>query len=57
MEELASILTSFEGAISRRTFWIGAAVLIVASLVLGWIPYLGMLVSFALLYPWTCLAM
>lgn len=57
MEELAPILTSFHGAISRRTFWIGAVVLIVAGFIAGLIPYLGTLASFALLYPWTCLAM
>ncbi|NIJ18371.1 uncharacterized membrane protein YhaH (DUF805 family) [Sphingomonas naasensis] len=57
MEDLVPILTSFHGAISRRTFWIGAAVLIVASIVLGLIPYLGTIASLALLYPWTCLAM
>ncbi len=57
MEELVPALTSFGGSISRKTFWIGVGALVVASLVLGLIPYLGMVAPFALLYPWTCLAM
>lgn len=57
MEQLVPALTSFGGSISRQTFWIGVAALVVASLVFGLIPYLGTIASFALLYPWTCLAM
>ena len=43
------------GRIDRKTFWIGAGVLLLASLILGSLPGVGTVLSLALLYPWTCL--
>lgn len=57
MQDLVPVLTSYEGSISRRTFWTAAIVLMVAGLVLGFVPYVGALATMLLLYPWTCLAM
>lgn len=42
------------GRIGRREFWIGFAILFVASLVVNIIPVLGTLVGLALIYPQVC---
>ena len=46
---------SADGRIGRQSFWIGFLILLGAGVVLGWIPLLGLIVSIALIYPWTCL--
>jgi uncharacterized membrane protein YhaH (DUF805 family) len=46
---------SADGRIGRQAFWIGFLILLGAGVVLGWIPLLGIVVSLALIYPWTCL--
>lgn len=44
-----------KGRIGQKDFWIGAAILFVAGIVLGLIPMIGWLISLALLYGWICL--
>ncbi|WNG45919.1 DUF805 domain-containing protein [Archangium minus] len=44
-----------EGRIERRDFWIGFAIIVVASFVLGVIPILGQLLGFLLLWPQICI--
>ena len=50
-----ALFFSAEGRIGRQTFWIGFLILLGAGVVLSWIPLLGVIISIALLYPWTCL--
>lgn len=57
MPDLLPLLVSTDGVASRRDFWIAAAVLLVAGIILGFIPVVGVIASLALLYPWTCLSM
>ena len=57
MQDLLPLYTSAHGSVSRRDFWIAAAVLLAAGIVLGFIPIIGSIASILLLYPWTCLAM
>lgn len=57
MHDLLPLFASPEGSASRRDFWTGAAVLLVAGIALGLIPAVGTIASLALLYPWTCLSM
>ena len=49
------LFLSPQGRIGRRDFWLGVGVVIVAGLVLGMIPLLGLLASIALIYPSVCL--
>lgn len=51
-----TLFTSPAGRISRRQFWLhGVLPIVVCSLVLGWIPILGMLVSLALAWASICI--
>lgn len=53
--DLQSLYLSAQGRIGRREFWIGAAGLIIVSLVAGLIPVVGAVASLVLIYPWVCL--
>lgn len=57
MENFIPLFTETRGEIGQRDFWIGAAVLLAAGLVANLIPFVGSIVSLALLYPWTSLAL
>lgn len=57
MERLFSLFTTTGGEIRQRDFWLGALALFVAGVVAGMIPHAGSVVTLALLYPWTCLAL
>lgn len=46
-----ALFLSFDGRIRRSHFWIGWVILFGASLVLGMIPFLGALISLALIWP------
>ena len=46
---------SANGRIGQKDFWIGFLILFVAGFILGLIPFLGMIISIALIYPWVCL--
>lgn len=50
-----TLLLSPEGRIGRQEFWIGFAVIFVASIVLGVIPVLGQLLALALIWPNICI--
>ena len=50
-----ALFFSADGRIGRQSFWIGFLILLGAGVVLSWIPLLGLLISIALIYPWTCL--
>lgn len=45
------LLFSFEGRTRRSHFWIGWLICLGVSVVAGWIPFLGVLISFALIWP------
>lgn len=49
-----TLFLSAEGRIGRRDFWIGFAIILVASLVLGMIPMLGQIIGLVLLWPQIC---
>ena len=52
-----TLFTTPSGRISRRQFWLhGVLPLIGASILLGWIPIIGQLISLALLWAGICLA-
>lgn len=53
---LQHLLLSFEGRSRRSHFWIGWLLLLGAGVVLGWIPVLGQLLSIALIWPNTAIA-
>jgi len=42
------------GRIGRKAFWIAAALLVVAGMILNLLPVVGPLAALALIYPWTC---
>lgn len=44
------------GRIGRRDYWTGAGTLLIAGFVLGAIPLIGNLASFALMVPWLYLS-
>lgn len=46
-----SALLNFNGRLCRQHFWISWLILLGASVVLGWIPILGMIISIALIWP------
>ncbi len=51
------LFTSPFGRISRRQFWLhGVLPIIVASIVLGWIPIIGQIISLALMWAGICIA-
>lgn len=45
------LLFSFEGRTRRSHFWIGWLICLGASVVAGWIPLLGILISIGLIWP------
>lgn len=45
------VLFSFNGRIRRQHFWIGWLICLGVGVVLGWIPFLGTLLSIALIWP------
>ena len=49
--DFQSLLFSFQGRTRRSHFWIGWLLVFAASIVLGWIPLLGILVSLGLIWP------
>lgn len=49
--DFQSAMLSFNGRLRRSHFWIGFLIIFGASLVLGWIPLLGGLISLALIWP------
>lgn len=49
--DFASAMFSFNGRLRRQHFWISWLILFGASLVLGWIPVLGTLISIVLIWP------
>jgi uncharacterized membrane protein YhaH (DUF805 family) len=51
------LFTSPSGRISRRQFWLhGVLPIVVASIVLGWIPVIGQILSLAFLWGSICIA-
>lgn len=52
--DLVYILFNPNGRIGRKSFWVGWAIIFVASLVLGWIPIIGMLISLLSIYVGIC---
>ncbi len=51
------LFTSPSGRISRKQFWLhGVLPIIVASIVLGWIPVIGQILSLAFLWGSICIA-
>jgi uncharacterized membrane protein YhaH (DUF805 family) len=50
------LMFSFEGRTRRTHFWIGWLILLGVGVVAGWIPILGMLLSLALIWPNTAIA-
>lgn len=57
MTNIFSMLTGFDGTVSRQDFWTGVLVLVCVGAIGAFVPVLGSVASLALLYPWTCLAM
>jgi len=49
--DFQSLLFSFQGRTRRSHFWIAWLLIFAASIVLGWIPLLGILVSLFLIWP------
>lgn len=45
------VLFSFQGRIRRQHFWIGWLICLGIGVVAGWIPFLGFLISLALIWP------
>lgn len=57
MEYWIKLFTSPSGRISRKQFWLhGVLPIVVASIVLGWIPVIGQLLSLAFLWASICIA-
>ena len=48
------LFLSAKGRIGQKDFWIGFLILFVAGIVLGMIPFLGMIIGLALIYPMVC---
>jgi uncharacterized membrane protein YhaH (DUF805 family) len=52
-----TLFTSPSGRISRRQFWLhGVLPIVVASIVLGWIPVIGQILSLAFMWAGICIA-
>lgn len=49
------IFLTAEGRMGRREFWIGFAMIFVASIVLGMIPILGQIIGLLLIWPQVCI--
>jgi len=49
--DFASALFSFNGRLRRQHFWISWLILLGAGVVLGWIPFLGIILSLAMIWP------
>lgn len=49
--DFAKVLFSFEGRIRRQHFWLGWLICLGIGIVLGWIPFIGLLISIALIWP------
>ncbi|KAK0332057.1 hypothetical protein LTR94_026442, partial [Friedmanniomyces endolithicus] len=49
--DFATALFSFEGRLRRSHFWIGFIILFGVSIVVGWLPVIGFLISIALIWP------
>lgn len=49
--DFASALFSFNGRLRRQHFWISWLILLGAGVVLGWIPFLGVVLSLAMIWP------
>lgn len=45
------VLFSFQGRIRRQHFWIGWLICLGVGVVAGWIPFIGALISIALIWP------
>ena len=50
-----NLFLSANGRIGQKDFWIGFLILFVAGIVLGMIPFLGMIIGLALIYPNVCI--
>ena len=50
-----SLFLSANGRIGQKDFWIAWLILFVAGIVLGMIPFLGFIISLALIYPNVCI--
>lgn len=53
--DVKSAMLSYTGRMRRQHFWISFLIIFGVSLVLGWIPLLGTLISLALIYPSVCI--
>jgi uncharacterized membrane protein YhaH (DUF805 family) len=51
-----TLLFRFEGRTRRSQFWIGWLILLGVGVVAGWIPFIGWLISLALIWPNTAIA-
>ncbi|MFK0298435.1 DUF805 domain-containing protein [Brevundimonas sp. NPDC090276] len=49
--DFTSALFSFNGRLRRQHFWISWLILLGAGVVLGWIPFLGIILSLAMIWP------
>ena len=49
--DFASAMFSFNGRLRRQHFWISWLILLGAGVVLGWIPFLGIILSLAMIWP------
>lgn len=52
--DLVYVLFNPNGRIGRKSFWIGWLIMLVASVVLSWIPVIGFVISLASLYVGVC---
>ena len=49
--DFASAMFSFNGRLRRQHFWISWLILLGAGIVLGWIPFLGAILSIVMIWP------
>lgn len=49
--DIQKLMLSFEGRTRRSHFWIGWLILLGAGVVANWIPFIGFLISIALIWP------
>ncbi|WP_269713895.1 DUF805 domain-containing protein [Caulobacter sp. NIBR2454] len=50
------LFVSVDGRIGQKDFWIGALLIFVAGIVLGWIPLIGWLASLGLIWCWIAIS-